>query len=430
MLKKKLAFLKSPYAIFGGILIGAIIGVISKPLANTLAPWGEIYIRFLEMLIIPIIITAIISSIGKLLKSEARGRYLNKLVFTIIFSLLFASILGIFLSTATGPGRNLSLESRIGLGKIITKYQKGIIEIVPEDTITVMKKPDEKKESVFGFLTKLVPSNIFNALSQGENVKILFFAIIFGVALGMVASEYSNMLVGITASIFEALEEIISVVLYLLPFALICLIAKQSADTGTTVLGILIKYVISYFGILFALFFIFMVLMWRMVKIRFIDTFLAFREAILVAFGSANVYVALPSALSVLKTKMKLDKNTVNLVLPIGISIFPFASACFFAFNTVFLAQIFDVSLGLQGYAILWIGSLLAGIGSVGAPVLIKLAMFSIILVPLKIPLGPGIIVLTAIKPITESFEEVLDLCSSLILTTFIAKKENSKTLE
>lgn len=420
---KVVSFLKSPWAIFGGILIGIIVGLTSQNITELIAPWGDIYVRFLEMLIIPIIITAVTSSIGKLLKSKQTGRFLKKLIFTIIGGLIFASILGISFATIAGPGRNLKLESKIGLGKIITKYQKGIVEIVPEQTISIRQKEKEKKESLFGFLTKLVPNNLFLALSRGENVKILFFSIIFGIVLGLIKNKNGLMFVDLLSLMFDTFEKIIFFALYLLPFALICLLAKQMSEAGTVVLNILIKYVIAYFILIFCMFSINLLLIWKMAKIKFVDTFLAFKEAILIAFGSANVYVALPSAIRALQTKLKLDANTVKLVLPIGISIFPFGSTCFYAFNAIFLAQVFDINLGVQEYIIVLVGALLASMGSVGAPVLIKISMLSILLLPLKIPLGPAIIILTAIKPITESFEEVWDLHTNLVLTTFIAKK-------
>lgn len=430
-MKWKAEILRNPWAIAGGVLIGALIGFFFKDVAYFLAPWGELYVRFLEMCIIPIIVTAVVSSIGKLLKSESAGKYTKRIIFFIVGGLFLASCLGSLFAIMGRPGKGLQLNTQVELGKIITKYEsKEVFEVVPEKVVTIHKQEMENKEGFFGFITKLVPSNIFSALSEGENVKILFFAIIFGIALGFVPGKMGEELLLNISGLFIALEKIIFFALYLLPFALICLISKQIAETGPTIFNILLKYVILYFSTILIMFFVNLTILWKKLKGSFFYSLKALKESLLIAVGSANIYVAMPSALKGMYEHLKLNKTTVTLILPIGVSIFAFGSTFFYAFNTLFFAQLFNISLSLQGYLIILIGAILASMGSIGAPVLIKITMLSIIFTPLGIPLGPAIAILTAIKPITESFEEAWDLHTNCVLTALIATKQTDTPSE
>lgn len=421
---KAVHFLRNPWAIALGVLLGVLVGIFFHEFSELIGPWGDLYIRFLEMSILPIVITAVISSIGKLLKAKGASGYLKKLVLMIIVGLFVASTVGIVSASVGQPGEGLSLESQIELGKIITKFEKGEnFEVVPEQIVSLKEDGSSKKEGLFSFFAKLVPSNVFQALSDGENIKILFFSIIFGIALGFIPDAYSTPILNIVHGIFIAMEKIIFFALYALPIALISLLAKQVAETGGTILVILVKYVLLYFTVLIALFLINLTILSRRLKTPFFQSLYALKEALLIGLGSANVYVALPSTLKAMHKEMHLDRHAVNLILPIGISIFPFGSTCFYAFNTLFFAQLFDVPVGLEGYVIVLFGAILASASSVGAPVLIKLSMLAIIFTPLGLPLAPAIAILMAVKPITESFEEVLDLHCNCVLTALIANK-------
>ena len=423
-IKHWIHFLRNPWAIAGGVVLGVIVGIFSHAAAEVLGPWGYLYIRFLEMCIIPIVISAVVSSIGKLLKSEEAAHYLKKLILIIVLGLFIASALGIALSLIGRPGEGLSLHSEIKLGRIVTKYEQNQhFEVVPEKIITLYKEEKKDKKILFSFLTQIVPKNIFGALSRGENIQVLFFSIIFGIALGWIPNEYSNPILNLFSGVFIAIEKIIHFALYLLPLALVCLLAKQVAETGAAILVILVKYIILYFSILIVLFCVNLWIIAVKLKIPYFKSLKALKEAILIGLGSANVYIAMPSALKSLHSELHLERNTVNLVLPIGISIFAFGSTFFYAFNTLFMVQLFDISLNFQSYFIILFGAILTSMSTVGAPVLIKLTMLSIMFTPLGIPLAPAIAILLAIKPITESFEEVWDLHCNCVLTALVAKK-------
>src|SRR5690606_29240674 len=124
-----------------------------------------------------------------------------------------------------GAGRDLDPQARSSLGVIVDRSTGTDLEI----SLTQPTVPKEEKAALGVFIKEIVPDNIFNALSGGENLKVLFFAIIFGAAVGIGAREASNPLATTVETIYHACQRVIGWVNLTLPFALCALVASQIA---------------------------------------------------------------------------------------------------------------------------------------------------------------------------------------------------------
>src|SRR3989338_9784375 len=423
VIKKTYPYLRSPWAIAIALVLGIIVGLFFHDTAKLMGPWGEIYLRFLEMCIIPIVISAVISSIGKLLKTKNASKYFKKLVSIPFLGLFLASIIGISIASICRPGKGISIDSEIKLGRIVSQFeQNDSLEIAPDELISFFQKEELNKPSALTFIIQLIPQNVFSSLSEGENIKILFFSIIFGIALGFIPSEDSTPIVDLFSGVLEAFGKIIHGAIYLLPFAIVCLIANLIAKNDLSIIFALNKYIVIYFVTISAVFIVNQIFFSRHIKTPFIKSLIALRESYFICIGSANIFISLPSALNALNKELPQNQNTVNFILPIGINIFALGSALFNYFNILFIAQLLDVPISFQGYFIILVGSILCSMSTIGAPILIKLTMLSIIFTPLGIPLASAIAILMAVKPMTESFEVLLNLQGNCIFTALIAK--------
>lgn len=409
-----LNWLLSPWAIISGIVVGIFIGCINKKLAIILIPFGKTYLSLLQMCIVPILISAVVSGMGRLVSEGDANRYLKKLVLIFILGLLIASALGVVIGIIAKPGTSLDKKSRIVLGKLLAKKE------MESSGNEVQKSPQ-----LMDFLFNMVPKNVFAAVAKDQNLAILFFSIILGIALGFVRSQSSNLALSVVEGLYDSFQKMIAWIMYGLPIGLCCLFAAQVVEMGLEIIGALIKLVLFvYFGAVLLMIF-YQYLISRRVKVSFFRSLLSLRETLVVAFGTSSSFAAIPSALRCLTDQLKLDKQTTNLVVPLGMSINPQGNAFHFALSTIFIAQIYNTSLGAQGFFIILIGAVLAGMAATGAPGVGSLAMISLILEPLGLPVESTIILLLAVDPILDPVLTVVNVHSNCAATALVAEPQD-----
>lgn len=402
------SWLLSPWAIFSGIILGCITGARFKGLAHNLTPFGEIFLALLQMCVIPILVTAVISSLARLISNGVRVRFLVRLVTVFVLGLLVASLVGLSAGLLGRPGSGLDESSRVTLGKTISQYE---MQAIGDDETAPL--------GLMGFLKRLVPSNVFTAFSHGQTLGILFFCILFGIALGFVRTPSGQEALSVIEALYDAFQRLFSWIMYVLPFGLFFLFASQISQAGFTIFKALFKFVgLCYLGAFILMLFYTCLIWWRR-RGRFLEPLFALRETLVVAFGTSSSFAAIPSALRCLHNNLKIDKGTVNLVIPLGININPQGAVMHFALSTILIAQIYNVSLGAQGIMIALVGSILAGMGATGIPGAGSLSVLTLILGSLGLPAQTAIILLIAIDPIIDAILTVTNVyanCAAAVL--------------
>src|SRR5690606_15997835 len=159
------------------------------------------------------------------------------------------------------------------------------------------------------------------ALVDGNNVQILVFSVIFGITLGLFPPQNNENLLQMMEGIFKVFQRIIAFTMYILPFALFCMMAGQVAHTGAALFAamgkfILVIYIVSLFLMAAAA-----VVIARKSGKRLIDTLRDLKEPLLVAFGTRNSIATMPSVLEAMADRLQLEKRGVDLVVPLGIVI-------------------------------------------------------------------------------------------------------------
>ena len=288
----KLEFLRSAWAILIGAGLGAYIGLYASDYVTYVAPVGSIYLDILKMCILPILLSAISLSIGRLVSNHGDTQYLKRMTFVFVIGVLVASILGTLAGAIGEPGKNLGDESLAALGSIIQNSGD------PDLEIDLFKDVgDQAEASLFKeFFLNLVPSNIFHALSSGSNLKVLFFALLFGFAIGAVKTKTSEHLLTTLDAIYATFSKLVQWLMYLLPFGLCGLVATSLSEVGSGVLVAMMKFVPIAIISFVVLFFIVSCLMWWRTG-SFLKPLKALREPLMIAFGTANGLASLPVTL-------------------------------------------------------------------------------------------------------------------------------------
>lgn len=407
-------WLKSTWVIIGGMIAGVLIGIFNKQLANQLAPLGNLYLSLLKMCVIPIMVTALISSVGRLMMAKGSSSFLKKMLLVFIIAMLTVSAVGLLLGMVGKPGEGLSEQAKSAIGQVILDT-----ELSGQSATAV---PAAEESGVSGVIRQMVPSNIFSALVDGNNLQILFFSLLFGVMLGFVKSNVNEQLLDLLEVVFKVFQKAISFTMYILPFGLLSIMAGQVAATGVDLLLALIKFVIMLvIGCLILMGVSSVVMMFAM-RVSWIKSIMAVKDTILIAFGTRNSIATMPSMLYALEHHFKLDIMKINLIAPIGIILCRYSMVLVFSTALVFIAQLYYMPFGLTDLLIVLFGSVLAAVAGAGAPGVVSISMLSMIAAPMGIPFSAAAILLLAVFPIIDPLLTAANMHVNCATAAVIAK--------
>ncbi len=412
-MKNKLEILKHPAVMILSMIIGILTGVFFKKLSLHMSIFGDIYLALLNMCSIPIVITAIIPSIAKLFQSHEVKKYLFKIITVFSILIFFTGIFSFSFTMVCKPGHNIGKKAEIVIGKLISKTN-----------IKSSKDLSNKDESVKRLFYNMIPENIFNSLSKGYMLQIVFFTIILGVATGFLPERNYNTIIELTESFFEAFFKIIDWLIYLLPFGIISLLAKQMTQIGTGILLAMLKFIIVFhiISILLMLKSGFLIKIYG--KVNFKDSFLKLRDALFIGFGTQSSIAAIPSTIEGLTEGLKNDKKITNLVLPIGIVIFRFSAVIIYTTSVIFAANLYNMHFNVTNTIISIFLCIVIAVSSAGLPGLTTMAMVGNILHYLGLPVETVVVLLIAVTPLIDPICTAATIHLNSAATVIIAHKK------
>ena len=416
-------WLLSSKAVLAGMVLGTAIGIADKDLAARLAPAGNLYLAFLQMCVMPIMIGAITSSFGRLLRSQTSKKLLARMACSFIIALFISSALGIAIGLVGGIGSGLDNQARATLGRMLTASESGQDStFAVESEISVSGNGERSAKGLGDFITELVPANVFAALSEGRTLKILFFSIIFGLATAFIPPALSDSILSFFSAIFKAFEKVTEWAMYGLPFGLCCLLADQISRVGSQIMLAMLGFILAVFFGSCLLCLISAAFLWVSTRGTALSPFKAVRETLIIGFGTRSSLAAMPAALRGLNEGLGLDQERVNLIVPLSITLCRCAGVMNFSLAAIFFSQFYGMPLGVHQCAIILIGAIMAGMASSGAPGLVTISMISIVFIPLGLPVGPAIALLLAIDPITDPVRTVANLHANCATTALVIK--------
>jgi len=426
------SILKHPLTILAGVAIGVILGLLNGPISSALGMKsfaeiisfpGQLYLFFLQMTVIPIVISAIASSLGKLMRNKSSAGLIKRIVVVFLIFMGICAFVGVACGMFGKPGSGLSEDTRALLSRLLSSDKDGtggVLEVMlgSSDDASVSQRP-----GISSFFASLIPANIFQALTLGSVMAIVFFSIILGVAIGFLQDESALLLINLLTAVFQAFQKLISWSLYLLPFGLVCLLAGQIAAVGVQIFVAMSKFIILFCVGTVVIFVICTLVIWvRAGRRRLFNVISILFEPILLAFATRNSMATLPSAINSLETGLKFKSTSVNLTLPLGMTLGRFGNIFYFALAVFFVAQIYNTPLGPIQYFIIFIGVIFAGTATAGASGIVTLSMLSIVLDPLSLPLEAVLIIFMAIDPIIDPFRTFLIVYVNMAAASLVAE--------
>jgi Na+/H+-dicarboxylate symporter len=370
------------------------------------------------MCVLPILISAITMSIGKLMVSNDAVRYIKRVMTVFPFGMLIVSLVGLLTALLWGPGRSLSSATLQKLGVLINKEGVDLVLSLSGPAV-----PPKDPPGLLNFIVSMIPSNIFGSLSEGETLKVVFFSIIFGATLGIVNRNSNNpyQIFDIFEAIYTAFNKMIGWLTLFLPFGLFSLLASQIAKAGLNVIFAMVSFLLAGLIAYAIVYLISTLVIWSQVKQPLPFIFATLQDTSILALATSNAFACLPSTISALSDGFKYERQAVNVVVPLAVTVGRFGQIVYFTLASLFVSQLYKSELGVGGLSIIIIGSIFAGIASSGATGIATLATMNVVLQPLGLPLEAVLVLFLAIDPIMDPFRTLCTLHTGIAATTVIA---------
>lgn len=418
-----LKLLKSPPAVIIGLVAGAVIGVFYKQAVPFLKPIGDFYISMLQMCVLPVLISAIVTSVSGLLLSENGRKYIAKIVGILVLALFLISAVCVAGSSVLPGVLNPSPEIKSAIGSMMSETSSHAVGF-KHVSFYAENYIKEEQAGLSVFFVNMVPRNIFSALSNNENLKIIFFFSIFGILITVLGQKTTDAIRAGFDNVYKAFQTMIGFMMYFLPLGLCAMTASQFSEIGMSMIYSMLFLVLLICGASVLIFAVSFAVICVKCSASPVAQLKAMGETIFIAMGTKNSYAAMPSAISALTEKLGLDPAEVSAVLPIGISVCRFGSVMVFTLGSVFACGLYGVELNFSVIILIIVGSIFASVASSGAPGVVGRSMIAIVLDPLIIPSHSIIVMLTMIDPIIDPFTTLINVYPNCAVSAIATKPE------
>ncbi|MFG5862972.1 glutamate/aspartate:proton symporter GltP [Metapseudomonas sp. CR1201] len=393
-----------------GIAIGALLNHFSAEkawwIANVLQPAGDIFIRMIKMIVIPIVIASLVVGIAGVGDAKKLGRIGLKTILYFEIITTVAIVVGLLLANFFQPGSGIDMST---LGTVdISRYQQTAQEV-------------QHDHALISTLLNLIPSNIFAAVARGEMLPIIFFSVMFGLGLSSLPGETREPLVKVFQGVSETMFKVTHMIMAYAPIGVFALIAVTVANFGFASLLPLAKLVVLvYFAIAF---FAFMVLglVARLFGFSITRLMRIFKDELILAYSTASSETVLPRIIEKMEA-YGAPRAISSFVVPTGYSFNLDGSTLYQSIAAIFIAQLYgiDLSIGQQLLLVLTLMVTSKGIAGVpGVSFVVLLATLGSVGIPLE-----GLAFIAGVDRIMDMARTALNVIGNALAVLVIAKWE------
>lgn len=403
--------LKSHHQILLAMFFGYIIGY-SFEFSKIFIPLGDIFIRLLKMIIVPIIFTSIVSGVSSVSKSQNIRSLGLKTIFYYMSTSLMAIVIGLFLANTIKPGVGFSVDSSSIKAKELLEAPAGILDMI----------------------YRIIPLNPIESLAKGDILSIIFFSILFGYSITRIPSDYKNRLNSFITALHETIMYLTGMIIKLAPIGVFGLIIKAVHHSSSNIIPSIGLYMLTILiGLAFHLLVILPAIFWFFTRISPITHYKAMSKAMLTAFSTSSSSATLPVTMNCIKENVKVSKTTSSFVLPLGSTINMDGTALYECAGVLFISQAIGIELGILEQLTVVFTALLASIGAAGIPSA-GLVMIFIVLKSVGLSEHPqvGILVGTmlAVDRPLDMLRTMVNVTSDSVGAAIIGKSEGDRLYE
>ena len=393
-----------------GIAIGALLNHFSAEkawwISNVLRPAGDIFIRLIKMIVIPIVISSLVVGIAGVGDAKKLGRIGLKTIIYFEVVTTIAILVGLVLANVFHPGAGIDMST---LGTVdISKYAATAAEVTHE-------------HAFIETILNLIPSNIFAAMARGEMLPIIFFSVLFGLGLSSLNAELRDPLVKTFQGVSESMFKVTHMIMNYAPIGVFALIAVTVANFGFASLVPLAKLVVLVYAAI--LFFAFAVLglIAKLFGFSVLKLMRIFKDELVLAYSTASSETVLPRVIEKMEA-YGAPKAICSFVVPTGYSFNLDGSTLYQSIAAIFIAQLYGIDLSISQQLLLVLTLMVTSKGIAGVPgvsFVVLLATLGSVGIPLE-----GLAFIAGVDRVMDMARTALNVIGNALAVLVISRWE------
>jgi solute carrier family 1 (neuronal/epithelial high affinity glutamate transporter), member 1 len=358
--------------IVSGVFLGLVCGIFFSETALHFKMIGDIFMKLLKMIVVPLILTSIIVGISSLGDIRKIGRTGGLTIAYYMTTTIIAVIIGIVLVTSMQPGAG------VAIGELT----------VDEHLMEISQEKEAQNPWVFALtlIDRMIPANVFDAMAKGKILPLIVFSLLLGGIL-TTCGERGKLALDVIRGLNEAIMKLVFLILWYAPVGIFGLVAYRFGKAVVDANGLegvksIFTSLGSYMTVLLAglaIHTVFLMLLLFFVTRR--NPFVYARNmliALLNAFGSASSSATLPLTMECTQVANKVSSRSTQFVLPLGATINMDGTALYEAVASIYIAQAWGIDLSMSQVVLVSITATLAAIGAAGIP---EAGLFTMVMV-------------------------------------------------
>ncbi|MBM7662888.1 Na+/H+-dicarboxylate symporter [Bacillus mesophilus] len=384
-------------------ILAVVVGVIMGERASFVQPLGDLFLRLIKFIIVPLILSTIVVGITSAGDMKKLSRLGGKTIAYYLLTSLIAVSIGLGAGVVFSPGSGLD--------------------------ITLSETAAEPKESpgVINTLLNIIPTNPVESLATGSVLQIIFFAIFLGIGI-IIVGEKATPVLHFFEGLSEVMYKITAIVMKLVPIGIFGLLAPIVGTYGVSVLLPLIKVIIAMaVAAIIHVVFVYSLAVKSFGKMNPLYFFKGISPAAAVAFSTCSSSGTLPVTMKNTQENLGVSKETSSFILPLGATVNMDGTAIYLGIATLFIAQYFGVDLSFMQMLMVALVATLASIGAAGVPGA-GMVMLTMVLTSVNLPLE-GIALIAGIDRVLDMMRTSVNVIGDASACVVVENSERNSTV-
>jgi Na+/H+-dicarboxylate symporter len=412
--------------LYAKILIGMFLGLVWGLSADGLGlleftrdwvkPFGDIFIRALKLIAIPLVIVSLIDGVSNLSDVAKLSRLGGKTIAFYLFTTVVAVSIGLMTVNLIKPGTFLSEERR----DFFRDQYAGDIDLTVSNVSGQTQGPVQ-------ILVDIVPENLFASLSNNINMlQVIFFAILFGVAMILSPKEKVATVKNFFDGVNRIILRIVDIIMMYAPIGVFALLASMNIDLELIkALGVYSLNVVLALALMALL--IYPTLLRIFSKIKFATFLKGILPAQILAFSTSSSAATLPVTMKCVENNLGVSEEVSSFVLPLGATVNMDGTSIHQGVSAVFIAQAFGIALSLEQQLTILLTAVLASVGTAAVP---GAGIIMLIIVLQSVGLDPaGLALILAVDRPLDMLRTVVNITGDATVASIVANSEDKLDL-
>ncbi len=384
-----------------GLVAGILVGVLAQDTTlgvSVFKPLGDIFIRLIRMVVVPLVFATLVAGAAGISDTAKLGRLATKTLLFYLLTTAAAVVIGLVLANVAQPGIGLNL------------------------TLEGLKAKEVTAPSLTTTLINLIPLNPVEAMSKGNMLQLIVFAVIFGFAISSLG-EAGRPVHRFFELCGEAMVKVTGYVMIYAPIGVFGLIAFTVTKHGLDVLMPLLKVIIiMYIGCALLFTLVYAPILKFVVRIPVMRFIKGMVEPLLVGFTTCSSAAALPTNMSSVE-KLGASRTVSSFSMPLGNTINMDGTSLYMGICAIFVAQVYNIPLALGDQLTIVLMAIIAAVGTMGVPGA-GLIMMSIVFVQVGIPLE-GVALIAGVDRILDMARTPMNVLGDALAALTVSRLEN-----